>query len=45
MVTLEDLKFKKGIFITMRGYSLDARQLAQKHSIELLDEADLIEYC
>jgi restriction system protein len=33
--------FKKGIFITLRGYTGDAKLLAQEHGIEILNETDL----
>jgi predicted RNA-binding Zn-ribbon protein involved in translation (DUF1610 family) len=41
--TLTDSRISKGIFITLNGYTEDARQLAAKHGIEILDEADLIQ--
>jgi hypothetical protein len=39
--TLTDSKISKGIFITLVGYSDDAKQLADKHGIQILDEADI----
>jgi restriction system protein len=41
--TLTDSKIPKGIFITLVGYSGDAKQLADKHGIQILNESDLIE--
>lgn len=32
---------QKGIFITMRGYTGEAKQLAQEHGIEIVNETDL----
>lgn len=32
---------ERGIFITLRGYTTEARQLAQEHGIEFLDESGL----
>ncbi|EEF63332.1 restriction endonuclease [Pedosphaera parvula] len=32
---------QRGIFITLRGYTGDAKQLAEQHSIEILNESDL----
>jgi Restriction endonuclease/Topoisomerase DNA binding C4 zinc finger len=34
-------KIPKGIFITVRGYTVEARQLAADHGIEVMDEAGL----
>ena len=39
---LTDSKISKGVFITLVGYSDEARQLADKHGIQILDESDLI---
>lgn len=39
--TLTDSKISKGIFITLVGYSDDAKQLADKHGIQILNEADI----
>ena len=41
--TLTDSQIPKGIFITLVGYSGDAKQLADKHGIQILNESDLIE--
>jgi restriction system protein len=41
--TLTDSKIPNGIFITLVGYSGDAKQLADKHGIQILNESDLIE--
>lgn len=41
--TLADTKIQKGIFITLTGYSGDAKQLADKHGIQILNESDVIE--
>jgi Restriction endonuclease/Topoisomerase DNA binding C4 zinc finger len=38
---LTDADIQKGIFITLRGYSEDAKQLAEKHGIEIVKEAGL----
>ena len=40
--TLTDTGIKKGVFITSNSYTADARQLAAKHGIEILDESNLI---
>jgi len=40
--TLTDSKIPKGIFITLVGYSADAKQLAEKHGIQILDESDIV---
>jgi Restriction endonuclease/Topoisomerase DNA binding C4 zinc finger len=40
--TLTDSKIPKGIFITLEGYSGDAKQLAVKHGIQILDKPDII---
>jgi HJR/Mrr/RecB family endonuclease len=40
--TLTDSKIQKGIFITLAGYSNEARQLAEKHGIQILNEPDII---
>jgi len=38
---LTDAKIQKGIFVTLRDYSDAAKQLAEKHRIEILDETGL----
>jgi restriction endonuclease Mrr len=38
---LTDAGISKGIFITLRGYSGDAKQLAGKHGIEIVNETGL----
>ena len=38
---LTDAGIQKGVFITLRGYSRDAKELAAKHGIEMLNEAGL----
>lgn len=38
---LTDGGFKEGIFITLRGYTEEARQLAVKHHIQVVDRAEL----
>lgn len=38
---LTDSGISKGIFITLRGYSGDANQLAEKHGIEIVNETGL----
>lgn len=38
---LTDAGIQKGIFITLRGYTGDARLLAEKHEIEILNEVGL----
>jgi HJR/Mrr/RecB family endonuclease len=40
---LTDAGIQKGIFITIRGYTGDAKQLAEKHGIEIVNEAGLAE--
>jgi restriction system protein len=40
--TLTDTKIQNGIFITLTGYSGDAKQLADKHGIQILNESDVI---
>jgi hypothetical protein len=40
--TLTDTKIQNGIFITLTGYSGDAKQLADKHGIQILNETDVI---
>jgi restriction system protein len=39
---LTDSKIPKGVFITLTGYSGEARQLADKHGIQILSESDII---
>jgi hypothetical protein len=39
--TLTDSGISKGIFITLVGYSGEARQLAEKHGIQILNESDV----
>ena len=39
--TLTDTKISKGIFITLEGYSGEAKQLADKHGIQILNESDI----
>ncbi len=38
---LTDAGIPKGIFITLRGYSGDAKQLAEKHDIKIVNETGL----
>ena len=38
---LTDAGIQKGIFITLRGYTGDAKLLAEKHGIEIVNEAGL----
>jgi HJR/Mrr/RecB family endonuclease len=38
---LTDSGIQKGIFITLSGYTGDAKQLAQKHGISILNESEL----
>ncbi len=40
--TLTDSRIPKGIFITLVGYTGEAKQLADKHGIQILNESDLI---
>lgn len=40
--TLTDTRIPKGIFITLAGFTNEAKQLAEKHGIKILDEADII---
>jgi HJR/Mrr/RecB family endonuclease len=39
---MTDSGIPKGIFITLMGYSGEARQLADKHGIQILDESDVV---
>lgn len=38
---LTDAGIKNGIFITLRGYTSDAKELAEKHGIEIVNEIGL----
>jgi restriction system protein len=38
---LTDAGIQKGIFITLRGYTADAKHLAEKHDIEIVNEVGL----
>jgi len=40
--TLTDSRIPRGIFITLRGYTDDARALADKHNISLLSEESVV---
>ena len=40
---LTDAGIQKGIFITLRGYTGDAKNLAEKHGIEIVNEVGLAE--
>lgn len=40
--TLTDSGISKGIFVTLVGYSDEAKQLADKHCIQILNESDLV---
>jgi len=40
--TLADTKIPNGIFITLTGYSGEAKALADKHGIKILNESDVI---
>jgi len=40
--TMTDSKISNGIFITLTGYSGDAKDLADKHGIQILNESDVI---
>jgi hypothetical protein len=39
---LTDAKIQKGVFVTLSGYSEEAKQLAEKHGIQIVREADLM---
>jgi restriction system protein len=39
---LTDSKIPKGIYVTLIGYSSEAKQLADKHGIQMLQESDLV---
>jgi hypothetical protein len=39
---LTDRKIPKGIYVTLVGYSSEAKQLADKHGIQMLQESDLV---
>jgi restriction system protein len=38
---LTDARIQKGIFITLKGYTGDAKAFAEKHGIEILNETSL----
>lgn len=40
--TLTDQKISNGIFITLKGYTADAKELAAKHNLTLLEESDVM---
>lgn len=40
--TLADTKIPNGIFITLTGYSGEAKALADKHAIKILNESDVV---
>lgn len=40
--TLADTKIQNGIFITLTGYSDEAKTLADKHGIKILNELDVV---
>jgi restriction system protein len=40
--TLTDSRIPKGVFITLVGYTGEAKQLADKHGIQILNESDVI---
>ena|ERR1035437_3824673 len=40
--TLTDTKIQNGIFITLTGYSGEAKALADKHGIKILNESDVV---
>jgi restriction system protein len=40
--TLTDQKVGRGVYVTLQGYTQEARQFAIKHGIELLEETDLV---
>ena len=40
---LTDAKIERGIFITLNGYTGDAKQLAEKHGIEIINETGFAE--
>jgi restriction system protein len=43
---LTDADLKKGVFVTLRGYTGEARELADRHGIQILNEttlADMLE--
>jgi HJR/Mrr/RecB family endonuclease len=40
--TFADSNISKGIFITLSGYTHEAKQLADKHGIQILNESDLV---
>jgi HJR/Mrr/RecB family endonuclease len=40
---LADAGIKKGIFVTLNGYTGDAKKLAERHSIEIVNQTELIE--
>lgn len=41
--TLTNSQIPNGIFITLRGYTREAKQLADKHGIKILSESDIIQ--
>jgi len=40
---LADAGIKKGIFVTLNGYTGEAKQLAERHSIDIINETKLVE--
>lgn len=40
---LTDAKIEKGVFITLNGYTAEAKRLAEKHGIEIVNETGLSE--
>jgi restriction system protein len=40
---LTDAGIQKGIFITLRGYTGEAKQLAGKHGIEIVNQTHLVQ--
>ena len=38
---LKDAGIERGVFVTLNGYTGDAKQLAEKHGIEILNETGL----
>ena len=41
--TLTDSRIPKGVFITLAGYSDEAKQLAEKQGIQILNQTDVLE--
>jgi restriction system protein len=41
LVALTHAKIQRGVFVTLRGYTKEAKQFAEEHQIEILNETGL----